>query len=150
MMKTVRMDSDSKDFRSLVKMLDEELYQTYGIIQKQYDRLNLIENLDTVVVGYIDGIPAGCGCFKKYDSDRIEIKRMFVKLEARGTGIAAMILSELEKWAKEKGYTSSVLETGIKQLAAMKFYEKLGYKKIQNYGAYIGNENSLCMGKQTI
>jgi len=150
MLETYRVNSDSKDFQSLVKLLDEELNQTYGIIQKQYDKLNVIENLETVVVGYVNGFASGCGCFKKYDAGSIEIKRMFVKKEERGSGIAAIILMELEKWAKEKGYTSSILETGIKQAAAMKFYAKMGYNRIENYGAYIGNENSLCMAKKLI
>jgi putative acetyltransferase len=150
MLEIQRVNSHSKEFRTLVQLLDAELNQTYGIIQRQYDRLNIIENLDTVVLGFIDGIPSGCGCFKKYNAETIEIKRMFVKEEARGSGIAAMILTDLEKWAKEKGYTSSLLETGIKQFAAKKFYARLGYMEIENYGAYIGNENSLCMGKKIL
>ena len=73
---------------------------------------------------------------------------MVVKPECRGNGIAKLILLELEKWAMEKGFTKSVLETGVKQPEAIRFYTKLGYVKTQNYGQYIGNENSICMSKK--
>jgi len=148
MLYTRRVTSDNAEFRSLVKLLDEELSLTYGEIQKQYDKLNKTENIETAVVGYNDNEPLGCGCFKIFNKDSIEIKRMFVKAKARGSGIAKKILLELENWAIEKGFAVSVLETGIKQEAAIRFYEKLGYSIIENYGPYIGNPNSICMSKK--
>ena len=148
MLYTRRVTSDNAEFRSLVKLLDEELSLTYGEIQKQYDKLNKTEDIGTVVLGYNESEPLGCGCFKIFNKDSIEIKRMFVKAEARGSGIAQKILLELENWAIEKGFAVSVLETGIKQEVAMRFYTKLGYSIIENYGPYIGNSNSICMSKK--
>ena len=40
-----------------------------------------------------------------------------------------------------------VLETGLKQPEAIRLYERSGYEKIENYGQYIGVENSVCMQK---
>ncbi|HEY4788271.1 MAG TPA: GNAT family N-acetyltransferase [Bacteroidales bacterium] len=148
MLKIVRDNSNSEDFRQLVELLDKELYLRYGALQAQYDKYNKIEFLDTVVIGYIDKKPAGCGCFKVFETNTVEIKRMIVKSEHRGSGIASMILLELEKWAVEMGFSGAVLETGIKQVEAIKFYTKLGYQRIGNYGQYIGNENSICMSKE--
>lgn len=82
--------------------------------------------------------------------DSIEIKRMFVKSENRGSGIAQLILNELEKWAIENNFFKSILETGIKQPGAIRFYTKSGYVKIDNYGQYAGNSNSFCMSKNLI
>jgi putative acetyltransferase len=65
----------------------------------------------------------------------------------RGKGIAAQILNELEKWAKELNYKKCVLETGHKQPEAIALYKKNGYKQIPNYGQYIGIENSVCFEK---
>ncbi|MFH1196574.1 MAG: GNAT family N-acetyltransferase [bacterium] len=122
----------------------------YGIINKQYTPFNQIDSIKNVVVAFDDDKSIGCGSFKKFDNDMVEIKRMFVKPEARGSGAAKLILLELEKWAVESGYKSSVLETGIKQPDAIKFYEKNGYSKIENYGQYIGNSNSVCMSKKLL
>jgi putative acetyltransferase len=148
MIKIIRDKSNNKDFRELVRLLDDELNSRYGIVQEQYNKYNKIESLDTVVIGYLDNNPIACGCFKIFDKDSIEIKRMIVRPESRGSGIARMILLELEKWAIEKGYSKSVLETGIKQPEAVRFYTKLGYEKISNYGQYVDNPDSICMSKE--
>ena len=147
MTKIVRETSENKDFQELVSLLDRELDARYGIVQKQYTQYNKIVSLDTVVIAYREDEPAGSGCFKAFGEDSVEIKRMIVKPDLRGSGVAEKILLELERWALEKGYAKAVLETGLKQPEAIRFYTKLGYKKIDNYGQYIGNTNSVCMAK---
>jgi len=148
MIKVLRDNSNNPDFRSLIRLLDDDLNERYGNLQAQYDQFNSVENLETILIGYMDDIPAGCGCFRVIGVSTVEIKRMFVKPEFRGSGIAGMILSGLEVWAMEKGFSRSVLETGNKQPEAIRFYTKHGYTKIGNYSPYMDSENSICMGKQ--
>ena len=88
-----RTDSDNPDFRDLVKLLDSEMTGRYGELQKWYNQFNIIESNKTVIVAYAGDLPVGCGCFKIFDDVSSEIKRMFVKPEYRGTGIAEKILS---------------------------------------------------------
>jgi GNAT superfamily N-acetyltransferase len=57
------------------------------------------------------------------------------------------VLAELETWAAELGCSKCVLETGGKQPEAIRLYEKSGYKRIPNYGQYVGVENSICFEK---
>ncbi len=38
-----------------------------------------------------------------------------------------------------------ILETGRKQVEAISLYKKLGFHVIENYGQYIGDDNSICM-----
>lgn len=142
-----RTNNDNKDFRHLTNLLDLELTILYGDIQVQYQPFNVIESIDTVVVAYQDNLPVGCGCFKPFDMKAIEIKRVFVQPEHRGKGIAKSILQELERWALESGYSTVVLETGIKQTDALQFYSHSGYEHIDNYGHYLDNANSICMSK---
>ena len=73
---------------------------------------------------------------------------MFVVSEKRGQGFAQNIISELEIWAKELGNKKCVLETGKRQIEAVQFYKKCGYKIIPNYGQYKNMENSICFEKQ--
>ena len=143
-----RTDSNNPDFRDLVIQLDSELTSRYGELQKWHDQFNIIESNNTVIVAYNGDLPVGCGCFKVFDDVSAEIKRMFVKPEYRGTGIAEKILLELEKWASELGFKFTVLETAIKQPEAIRFYTRLNYKRIENYGPYAGNQNSICMRKK--
>ena len=73
---------------------------------------------------------------------------MFVTQAQRGKGFSKIILSALEKWARELGYSIVRLETGKGQPEAMGLYKKAGYVVTENYGPYIGIENSVCMKKK--
>lgn len=147
MMKLIRTNSENQDFIQLVKMLDEYLAYTDGEDHAFYDQFNKIDMLKHCVVLYEEENPVGCGAIKPYDHDSAELKRMFVIPEFRGKGYASQILSELENWAKELGFQNVILETGIKQLEAIKLYRKT-YELTENYGQYQGVENSLCFKKQ--
>ena len=146
--KFTRTTSADADFRKMVNALDDDLNQRNGDIQRQYDQYNKIDKINHAMVIYADGIPVGCGCFKPFDSETIEVKRMFVKPELRGRQLAARLLRELEIWALEEGFTGAVLETGVRQVEAQRLYSIAGYSKTENYGQYMGMEDSLCYRKQ--
>jgi putative acetyltransferase len=143
----IRTQSSNPDFQALVKELDKDLFERYPEIQSQYVGLNKVESINTIVIAYFDSQPVGCGCFKTFDPESVEIKRMFVKKDYRGKGISKLILNELETWAKELGFKKSILETGFGQPEAIGLYEKSGYKKVQNFGPYTNMSNSVCFGK---
>ncbi|MGZ3834433.1 MAG: GNAT family N-acetyltransferase [Mucilaginibacter sp.] len=143
-----RSEANDPDFPFLVALLNQELRERYGGQQLVYDRFDQLINLETVVIAYRDDVPAGCGCFDKFDETTVEIKRMFVTPPERRQGIALSILNELEVWAKEDGFTRVLLETGMKQPEAIALYQKAGYEVILNYGPYVGMDNSVCMGKE--
>ena len=142
-----RTDSNSPDFRHLIKLLDENLVEINGDIQADYDEHNIIDHIETVIIAYADNAAAGCGCFKTFDEHSVEIKRMYVDKSFRQKGIAFKVLNELEQWAKELGYTHTVLETGKRHHEALALYHKMGYVITDNYEPYIGMEESVCMRK---
>ena len=142
-----RTDSDNTDFQNLVSLLDADLAVRDGSEHDFYHQFNKIQNLKNVVVCYVDEQAIGCGAFKPYEENNVEVKRMYVKPEFRGHGIGLQILKELELWAFESGYAECVLETGKKQPEAIHLYQKAGYSITKNYGQYEGIENSICMKK---
>lgn len=143
----IRTDSDSADFRELVALLDSELAVRDGDEHEFYAQYNKIDKIRNVVVAYEDEMAVGCGAFKEYEPEIAEIKRMYVRENRRGQGIAGKILEELERWAKELNFSEYILETGLKQPEAIRLYEKNGYAEIPNYGQYEGVDNSVCMRK---
>lgn len=143
-----RTDSNDRDFQYLTVLMDNDLRQRYGEVQTIYDGLNKLGEVDTVLIAYNDNAPIGCGCFRKFSDNTIEVKRMFVEPAYRGQGVATQILSGLETWAKEKGFSRAILETGRKQPEAIHLYERSGYAITINYGPYAGMENSVCMRKK--
>ena len=143
-----RTDSNDKDFHWVVEKLNRYLDVLYGGLQDYYSQFNKIDNIPNVVIAYLNDEPVGCGCFKKFDEQSAEVKRMFAREDARGRGVGAAVLTELEKWAAELGYTAMVLEHGDKQPEASKLYQRQGYTVIPNYGQYIGmEETSICRKK---
>ncbi|HUR97651.1 MAG TPA: GNAT family N-acetyltransferase [Pyrinomonadaceae bacterium] len=147
-MKLNRTNSDDPDFRELVIQLDDYLADVDGEDHAYYAQFNGLDDIAHVVVGYDEGEPVGCGAFKSYTDEVAEIKRMFVRPEFRGRQIGSLVLEELEKWARDAGFTSCVLETGRKQVAAVKLYQNSGYDVIPNYGQYAGVAGSVCMRKE--
>jgi putative acetyltransferase len=147
MIQIIRTDSENKDFIELVRHLDAELAGRDGDDHAFYAQFNKIAKLKHVVLAYENGKAEGCGAIRQLESGDIEIKRMFVRLESRGKGIATKVLLELEDWARELSFKRCVLETGLKQPEAIRLYEKNGYEPIPNYGQYIDMGNSVCFGK---
>ncbi|WP_316735559.1 GNAT family N-acetyltransferase [Pedobacter aquatilis] len=143
----IRTDSANSDFKQLVVLLDKDLAVRDGAEHSFYAQYNKIDLIREVVVAYQDGVPVACGAIKPFSETAAEVKRMFVHPEFRKQGFAARILTELEQWAAELGYSECVLETGKKQPEAISLYQKLSYKITQNYGQYIGVDNSVCMAK---
>lgn len=147
MVKILKTDSKNPDFVFLVRKLDKYLAEIDGKDHSFYSKFNKIDIINHVIVAYRDDTPIGCGAFKEFDSNRVEIKRMYVEELERRNQIASMILSALEEWASQLGFNKTILETGISQVAAVKLYEKSNYKVIDNYGQYIGVDNSICFEK---
>ena len=142
-----RTTSDDKDFDDLRIPLDAYLAHLDGDDHAFYAQFNKSSMLKNALVCYWDGIPVGIGAYKEYDANTAEMKRMYTLPEFRGKGIGKAILTELENWATEEGYSISQLETGYKQIDAIGLYKKLGYEVIENFGPYVGVENSVCMKK---
>ena len=147
MKKIIRTDNKNVDFNKLIIELDAYLKVTDGEDHEFYNQFNGLDNIKNVVIAYQDSQAIGCGAFKKLDNETIEIKRMYVKFAHRGSGTAQAILNSLELWASEKGFKKCILETGNRQVEAIKFYKKAGYKNIPNYGQYIHMEDSNCFEK---
>ena len=128
-----RTTSTDKNFQNLVKELDTELKILDGEDHSFYDQFNKIDSLKYVVVAYDQDNPVDCGAIKEFAQDTMEVKRMYVPLNKRGLGVATIILTELENRAREVNFKKCILETGKKQPAAIRLYQKNDYTIIPNF-----------------
>jgi putative acetyltransferase len=142
-----RTDSSDAHFQQLIVELDRYLAVTDGDEHAFYAQYNKTDAIKHVVVAYSAEQPVACGAIRAYSNDAMELKRMFVAPDVRGKGIASLVLNELESWAMTLSYKKCLLETGIKQPAAIRLYEKSGYQRIPNYGQYEHADNSVCYAK---
>jgi putative acetyltransferase len=147
MKRIIRTDNNNLDFQALITELDAYLKITDGEDHEFYNQFNSLKKINNVVVAFQNEQAIGCGAFRKFDANTVEIKRMYVKVTYRGSGVANTVLSSLEQWASEEGFTKCVLETGNRQIDAIKFYKKSGYRSIPNYGQYAQMEESNCFEK---
>ncbi len=145
-----RTDATDSQFIELVVHLDKELAIRDGDDHAFYSQFNTVDQINHVILVFHDGAAVACGAIKAYDSNTMEIKRMYTNPQHRGLGMATRILKELEKWASELMYIKCILETGIHQPEAIALYKKSGYKIIPNYGQYKKVVTSLCFEKELI
>ncbi|MDF2800638.1 MAG: family N-acetyltransferase [Anaerocolumna sp.] len=145
-------DGKDADFIELCKELDLNLDELVGGAEqrKEYVQYNTLNKIQDVIVIYEEDVPVACAGFKYYDKITAELKRVFVKPEYRGRGISMHLITTIENLAKEKGYSTMVLETGKPLVAATSLYDKLGYKVIGNYGQYKDMLDSICMEKSLV
>lgn len=106
----------------------------------------------TFVVAAVDRADVGCGGVRHCSAGErtAELKRMWVEPHMRGTGVAQALLAELEGRAVALGYEAMWLDTGPRQLAAIRFYERNGYKPIPNYGRYSSHLALVSFAKQLV
>lgn len=92
-----------------------------------------------------EGHAIGCGAIRPVNQSTAEVKRMYARTRASGTG--TKILSFLEHQACKMGYSALRLETRLVNERAVSFYEHNGYVRIPNYGKYVGNSKAICFEK---
>ncbi len=76
-----------------------------------------------------------------------EIKSMFVSPEARGNGIADLLMEKLDEEAREQGLVEIKLETGDALEAAIRLYQRHGFTICGPFGEYDLNDASVFMIK---
>lgn len=102
--------------------------------------------VDVFVFRAPDGTALGMAALVPYP-EYSELKRLYVRDQARGRGVAGRLLTAVEDRARANGATVMRLETGPVSVAAIALYEKHGYARIENFGIYAGDPHSYCMEK---
>ncbi|MEM9130006.1 MAG: GNAT family N-acetyltransferase [Pseudomonadota bacterium] len=76
-----------------------------------------------------------------------EVKSMFTSPEARGKGVGAALLRQIEDQARQEGLAALKLETGEVLSAAIRLYERHGFTRCEIFGDYQPNTTSVYMEK---
>lgn len=124
------------EVRNLISDLDRELAGPYAA--DQHHGLSLADLFQPSVrflVARLGDAAVGCGGVALFD-DYAELKRMYCRDHARGCGVAQAVLEDIESITRDAGRATLRLETGIHQHAAIKFYERNGFRVCEAFGAY--------------
>jgi putative acetyltransferase len=79
--------------------------------------------------------PLGCMALHALSSDTGELKRVYVKPDARGRGVARRLAEHVIREARARGYTRLRLGTQTTAIPAQRLYESLGFRRIDAYRA---------------
>ena len=133
----VRLQKPTNDALSLLN----EYYEAINVTQR--DTLRSIRETSRdksagIWLAYLNEQAVGCVLLKRLPSIPIagECKRLYVKPDARGLGIASKMLDALEAFAREKGLSWIYLDSFDALEAAIMLYERRGYVSCDRY-----NEN---------
>ncbi len=87
----------------------------------------------TILLAFIDNIPLGVAALRRIDKEICEMKRLYVKNEARGRGIGKYLSLTLMERARELGYEKMRLDTLLRMKTAVSLYRSLGFCEIPPY-----------------
>jgi len=129
-----------------------ETETAWSFVQEYYDAARVVmrENHEEFAAAYFG---EGSGIWLAWVNDKIlgcialrplseigahcgEIKRLYVRPEFRGRGIAQALLNALESYATSRGYEELYLDTAADMRDAARLYECSGYQHCARY-----NEN---------
>ena len=92
---------------------------------------------------------AGCGALMELAADHGELKSMRTAERYRRHGVASMVMRQIIKLARERGYRRLSLETGSMSFfePARRFYEKSGFTLCGPFADYRLDPNSVFMSR---
>ena len=86
-----------------------------------------------LLIGTNAGVTVGCVAVRALDDRACEMKRLFVKPEARGAGLGKQLACKIIAVARELGYSLVRLDTLDRLTGAMRLYETLGFRRTASY-----------------
>jgi GNAT superfamily N-acetyltransferase len=129
----------------------DRVEEAYAIVQEYYEAVGVMVREDAekfareyfgegagIWLAVEDGKMLGCIALRALPQIESagEVKRLYVKPDARGHGVAELLLRALEKYAREFRYRWLYLDSKDDLTAAIRFYQKHGYEACERY-----NEN---------
>ncbi|WP_108516098.1 GNAT family N-acetyltransferase [Bradyrhizobium algeriense] len=124
------------EVRSLVGELEAVLSAEYSPEQRHGLTIDAIFQPHVrFFLARLHGTAVGCGGVSLFP-DFAEVKRMYVRHTARGQGVADAILARIEAEVRRAGISMLRLETGDRQIAAMRLYVRMGFRECPAFGTY--------------
>jgi GNAT superfamily N-acetyltransferase len=99
---------------------DQDLSDLEFHYQRRGGRFDVLENDRGEVVGCVGLYPIDTHC--------VELRKMYLRKDARGKGLGKKLLDHAVKSAKEMGYKRVTLETAAVLKEAIKLYTKYGFE----------------------
>ena len=132
---------DGKDYIPQVKKLIIEYTKRLG---RDLSFQNIDAELDNpahkytapegeILVAVKDNQVIGMVAYHRHTDERCEMKRLYVKPEARGLHLGDTLVKEILEHAKKAGHKEMVLDTIVPLKSAIGLYKKYGFEECAPY-----------------
>lgn len=144
--------SHHPDIINLIAALDRYQSELYPAESNHLLDLSELteENLILMVIRDQQLTAVGCGAVVLNGDGTGEMKRVYIDPTHRGQHLGETLLAALEDEALSRHCHTVRLETGIKQHAAVRLYERCGYEMRPPFAPYTADSLSLFMEKALV
>ena len=80
-----------------------------------------------ILLAVVDGRVVGCAALRRVDASACELKRVYVRPQARGMALGRQLVQQMVHTARETGYRRMCLDVLAEFVAAQRLYESLGF-----------------------
>ena len=113
-------------FTPCFQHFDEELASLPGAYAPPDGRLG---------IAIVDRDTAGCVALRRFDAERCEMKRLYVRPPFRGRGLGEALLDWILAEARAAGYREMVADTMPVMTTALAMYDRRGFERTGPYAA---------------
>jgi GNAT superfamily N-acetyltransferase len=132
----VARQADHRDSTALLRAFHQEQIERYDFAESiDLDPTEYAPPHGIFVVLYDGEQPVGCGGCRWHDrrTATVEIKKTYLLPALRGRGAGRLLLRWLEDQAIGWGAEQIILETGVRNTAAMSLFVRSGYRPTSPY-----------------
>jgi GNAT superfamily N-acetyltransferase len=120
------------------EFLLNEYYEAVGVVKRDTSAAiadYLSDEASGLWIAYVDDFPAGCVVLRPLQTidAATECKRLYVRPQFRGRGIADALLDVMEEYALEKAANWVYLDSKDDLKDALRIYVRRGYQPCERY-----------------
>ena len=121
--------------------VEENFGVSFDIVAMLEEDMNMLEKFmpprGRLLLAYVEDQPMGIACLKALTNNVGEVKRMYVRPQARKKGLGRSLLNHLLEEARQMGYGRIRLDSARFMREAHQLYRTSGFQEIE---AYEGSE----------
>ena len=107
------------------------MYSNNGVLSDLDDiQKSYFERKGIFLVALDGDVVIGTGGIREWNQDYAELKRLWLLNKYQGKGIGYALTQRLLEFARKQDFQLVRLETSPKQIRAIKFYTKLGFRQV--------------------